>query len=101
MRSIKVTSVWGIPIKLHVSLLVVLPIFAWLLGSGQQIELYAGLIEGLTGAPLDIAALTGGSTPWVIGTAAAIGLFVSVALHERGHAWAAMRYDLEVESITL
>jgi len=101
MRSLKIASVWGIPIKLHVSLLVVLPIFAWLLGSGQQIELYAGLIEGLTGAPLDLDALTDGSTSWVIGTAAAVGLFVSVALHELGHAWAAMRYDLEVESITL
>ena len=101
MRSFKITSVWGIPIKIHISLLVVLPIFAWLLGSGQQIELYAGLIEGLTGAPLDVAALTAGSTPWVIGTAAAVGLFASVAVHELGHAWAAMRYDLEVESITL
>jgi len=101
MRSFTVTSVWGIPIKIHISLLVVLPIFAWLLGSGQQIELYAGLIEALTGASLDVATLTAGSTPWVIGFAAAIGLFVSVALHELGHAWAAMRYGLDVESITL
>ncbi|MBO4247394.1 site-2 protease family protein [Halomicrobium sp. IBSBa] len=102
MRSFKVAQVWGIPIKIHISLLVVLPLFAWLLGSGQQIELYAGLIEGLTGAPLDTDALTvDGAIPWIIGSAAAVGLFVSVALHELGHAWAALRYDLEVESITL
>ena len=101
MRSVKITSVWSIPIKIHISLLVVLPIFAWLLGSGQQIALYTRLIEGLTGVSLDVAALTAGSTPWVIGTAAAVGLFASVAVHELGHAWAAMRYDLEVESITL
>ncbi|NLV08681.1 CBS domain-containing protein [Halomicrobium mukohataei] len=102
MRSFKVAQVWGIPIKIHISLLVVLPLFAWLLGSGQQIELYAGLIEGVTGAPLDTDALTvDGAIPWIIGSAAAVGLFVSVALHELGHAWAALRYDLEVESITL
>ena len=102
MRSLKVAQVWGIPIKIHISLLVVLPLFAWLLGSGQQIELYAGLIEGLTGTPLDTEALTAdGALPWIIGSAAAVGLFVSVALHELGHAWAALRYDLEVESITL
>ncbi|ACV46540.1 MULTISPECIES: site-2 protease family protein [Halomicrobium] len=102
MRSFKVAQVWGIPIKIHISLLVVLPLFAWLLGSGQQIELYAGLIEGLTGAPLDTDALTvDGAIPWIIGSAAAVGLFASVALHELGHAWAALRYDLEVESITL
>jgi Zn-dependent protease len=102
MRSLKVAQVWGIPIKIHISLLVVLPLFAWLLGSGQQVELYAGLIEGLTGTPLDTEALTlDGALPWIIGSAAAVGLFVSVALHELGHAWAALRYDFEVESITL
>ncbi|WP_018256515.1 site-2 protease family protein [Halomicrobium katesii] len=102
MRSFKVAQVWGIPIKIHISLLVVLPLFAWLLDSGQQIELYAGLIEGLTGVPLDTDALTADDAiPWIIGSAAAVGLFVSVALHELGHAWAALRYDLEVESITL
>ncbi len=101
MRSYQIGRIWGIPIRIHVSLLVVLPIFAWLLGSGQQITLYAGLIEGFTGAPLDVDALQRGQTPWLIGSAAAFGLFFSVAVHELGHAWAAMRYDLEVESITL
>ncbi|WP_225333081.1 site-2 protease family protein [Halomicrobium urmianum] len=101
MRSYQIGRIWGIPIRIHVSLLVVLPIFAWLLGSGQQITLYAGLIEGFTGAPLDVDALQRGQTPWLIGSLAALGLFFSVAVHELGHAWAAMRYDLEVESITL
>ncbi|WP_226022134.1 site-2 protease family protein [Halomicrobium salinisoli] len=101
MRSYQIGRIWGIPIRIHVSLLVVLPIFAWLLGSGQQITLYAGLIEGFTGAPLDVDALQRGQTPWLIGSLAAFGLFFSVAVHELGHAWAAMRYDLEVESITL
>jgi Zn-dependent protease/CBS domain-containing protein len=101
MRSYTVTRIWDIPIRINTSLLVFLPILAWLIGSGQQIELYAGFIETVTGAGFDLGVLRAGSTPWVIGVAAAIGLFVSVTLHELGHSWAALRYGIEIESITL
>jgi Zn-dependent protease len=101
MRSYTVTSVWGIPIRINVSLIVFLPILAYLIGSGGQIELYAGVIESLTGRGFDLEALRAGRMPWVIGITAATGLFVSVTLHELGHSWVALRYDLEIESITL
>jgi|AntDeeMetagen192_2_1112575.scaffolds.fasta_scaffold06550_1 Zn-dependent protease/CBS domain-containing protein len=101
MREYDVARVWGIPIRVHISLLVILPILAYLIGSGEQIGLYAGLIESLTGTSLDVAVLRQGNTPWLIGSVASIALFVSVLLHELGHAWMAMRYDLDVESITL
>ena len=101
MRGYNVARIWGIPIRVHVSLLVILPVLAYLIGSGGQIDVYAGIIEGLTGRPLDLSTLRAGATPWLIGSVAAIGLFVSVALHELGHSWMAIRYGLEVESITL
>ena len=101
MRSYTVTEIWEIPIRINTSLLIFLPILAWLIGSGQQIELYAGLIEGFTGAGFDLARLQTGVTPWVIGITAAVGLFVSVTLHELGHSWVALRYGIEIESITL
>ncbi|AZH24509.1 site-2 protease family protein [Haloplanus aerogenes] len=101
MRSYTITNIWGIPIRVNTSLLIFLPILAWLIGSGQQIELYAGLIGGLTGTGFDLATLRAGSTPWLIGLLAAVGLFVSVTIHELGHSWVAMRYGLEIESITL
>jgi len=101
VRNFHITTIWGIPIKVNISLLVFLPVLAWLIGSGTQIETYAGIVGALAGTELDLAVLRAGATPWVIGTLAAVGLFVSVTLHELGHAWAAMRYDLEVESITL
>ncbi|MFB6304416.1 MAG: site-2 protease family protein [Haloferacaceae archaeon] len=101
MRKFTIARIWGIPIRISVSLLVFLPVLTWLIGSGGQIELYAGYIEGLSGVGFDLAALRTGSTPWVIGFLAAIGLFVSVTLHELGHSWAALRYGLEIESITL
>ncbi|GAB6860528.1 site-2 protease family protein [Haloplanus litoreus] len=101
MRSYTVANIWGIPIRINTSLLIFLPILAWLIGSGQQIELYAGVIERFTGIGFDIARLRAGSTPWLIGVVAAVGLFVSVTVHELGHSWVAMRYGLEIESITL
>lgn len=101
MRSYTITSVWGIPVRVNTSLLIFLPILAWLIGAGGQIELYAGLIEALTGVGFDLSILRAGATPWVIGIAAAIGLFVGVTLHELGHSWVALRYGLEIESITL
>jgi Zn-dependent protease len=101
VRSYTITEVWDIPIRVNTSLLIFLPILAWLIGSGQQIELYAGLIGTLTGTGFDLVALRAGATPWLIGVVAAVGLFVSVTLHELGHSWAALRYGIEIESITL
>ena len=101
MRSYTITNIWGIPIRVNTSLLIFLPILAWLIGSGQQIELYAGLIGNLTGTGFDLAVLRAGSMPWLVGLLAAVGLFVSVTIHELGHSWVAMRYGLEIESITL
>ncbi|MFB6096290.1 MAG: site-2 protease family protein [Haloferacaceae archaeon] len=99
MQNYTIGTVWGIPIRINVSLLVFLPVLAWLIGSGAQIEAYAGLVTALAGRPVDPAALAG--SRWAIGIAAAVGLFVSVALHELGHAWTAMRYEIRVQSITL
>jgi Zn-dependent protease len=101
VRNYDLVSVANIPIRINVSLLVVLPVLAWLIGSGEQIDLYVGIINAFPVAALDPAVLRAGTTPWLIGIAAAVGLFVSVTIHELGHAWAARRYGIEVESITL
>ena len=101
MRSFTVGEIWDIPIRINTSLLVFLPILAWLIGSGGQIAVYAGFIERLTGVGFDLAQLRAGSMPWVIGITAAVGLFVSVTIHELGHSWVALRYGLTIESITL
>lgn len=101
MRNYTITSVWGIPIRINISLVVFLPILAWIIGSGTQIETYASLVAAFAPTTVDVAVLTAGTTPWLIGTAAAVGLFGSVALHELGHAWAAQRYDIGTKTITL
>ncbi|MFQ3283519.1 MAG: Zn-dependent protease/CBS domain-containing protein [Natronomonas sp.] len=98
-RGFRVGSVAGIPIKLDVTFLLILPVLAYLIGSGMADAVTA--LNAVLGAGLDAEALTAGATPWAIGFASATGLFVCVLLHELGHAAVARRYGYETESITL
>jgi len=100
MRSFRIGSAFGIPIKLDVTFLLILPVFAYLIGT--QVDIW---IETLNAAPfdarLDTAALTAGNMQWYLGIAAAVGLFVGVVLHELGHSVVAMRFGFPIDSITL
>ncbi|KAB1192630.1 CBS domain-containing protein [Haloferax sp. MBLA0076] len=99
MRGIRVGSAFGIPIRLDLTFLLILPLFAWLIGS--DVGNLSLLINDLFGTSIDGAALSDGSLQWILGSAAAIGLFAGVLLHEFGHSLVAMRYGYEIESITL
>ncbi|WP_254544622.1 site-2 protease family protein [Halomarina pelagica] len=91
----------GIPIEIHVSLLVILPFLAWQLASPQYIATWTGIINAISPLSITTDTLLSGSTPWIIGIAGALSLFVGVAIHELGHSWVALRYDLTIRSITL
>ncbi len=99
MASVRIGSVFGIPIKLGTSFLLVVPLIAYLIGT--QIGMTATLLGDLLGGEIDPAALTTGVLPWVLGLAAALGLFVGVFLHELGHSLVARRYGVHIEAITL
>jgi Zn-dependent protease/CBS domain-containing protein len=99
MRGIRIGSAFGIPIKLDLTFLIVLPLFAWLIGS--DVGNLATVLNDLFGSAMPVDALTAGSTRWVLGAAAATGLFLCVLLHEFGHSLTAMRYGYRIESITL
>jgi Zn-dependent protease/CBS domain-containing protein len=99
MRSFRIGSLFGIPIKLDLTFLIVLPIFAYLIGS--EVGRTADLLNELWNAGLVTAVLTEGLTPWILGVAAALGLFVGVVLHELGHSLTAMHYGFSIDSITL
>lgn len=88
----------GIPVRLDTSFLLVLPLFAWLIGS--QIPAYAALLRR-AGFAVDPGPLLEGPTPWLLGLAAALGLFASVVIHELGHSVVARLYGVEVKEITL
>jgi len=99
MASIRVGTLFGIPIRLGASFLLVLPLLA--VGIGMQVGQVADLLNGLFGRGVDPAALAGPAQPWALGLTAALGLFGSVFLHELGHAAVARRYGVGIEGITL
>ena len=99
MRGIRIGSAFGIPIRLDLTFLLVLPLFAWLIGN--DVASLTGVVNDLFGSAIDVAPLTAGSMQWVLGSAAAIGLFACVLFHEFGHSLVAMRYGYKIESITL
>jgi Zn-dependent protease/CBS domain-containing protein len=85
----------SIPIKIHWTLILFLPVLAFILSS--QLECVRELpLVGLDPTPL----LTPEGRIYA-GIVVAIGLFVSVLLHELGHAVVAMAEGVEVQQITL
>ena len=99
MRGLRLGRLFGIPVQLNWTFLLILPVFAWIIGS--DIVRLTELVNSVLGSAIAGDTLTGGVMPWLLGTAAAGGLFVGVLLHEFGHSLIAMRYDVEIDSITL
>lgn len=97
--SFKIGSIFGIPILLHWTFLVIIPLFAWIIGS--QIILTADLLSGLFLVPIDTSYLTPGWNPYLLGGFVAIGLFSGVLVHEIAHCLVAQRMGVPINSITL
>ena len=84
--SFRLGTIWGIPIGLHWSLLLVFGLLTWSLAGSYFPAEYPGLTPGLR---LGLAAFTG------------VLFFASILLHELGHAWVALREGIPVKGITL
>ena len=101
MRSFDIGRITGIPIRLNITLVVFLPLLAWLISREGQLGFYTGVVNQISPQAIDTATVQSGSMPEVVGAATAIGLFVGVLLHELGHSWTARRYGVSISSITL
>ncbi len=82
----KIATVMGIPIKIHVSWLIVFGLITWSLASFYFPHV----------AP-DLPAYS----YWTKGIIAAILLFASVVFHELAHSYVALRHNMSIKSITL
>ena len=98
-KSFRVGSVLGIPLRLDITFLLILPVFAYIIGA--QVELLLDLLEPVIPVEITADELVDGHLQWALGLAGALGLFLCVGLHELGHSVAAMRYAYHIESITL
>lgn len=83
---VQIARVFGIPIYLHFSWVVIFALIVWTLATGYFPAQYPDLPA---------------SSYWAKGLVASLLFFVSILLHELGHALVARRFGLRTQSITL
>jgi CBS domain-containing protein len=79
-------TVWGVPVGVHFSWLVVFGLVTWSLAAGYFPGEYAGW------AP---------AAYWTVGAVTSLLFFGSILVHELGHSWVARRNGIPIRSITL
>lgn len=84
--SFQIGRIIGIPIKLHIMFLLILPVFVWNFA--------------INPSPFGFSDQ---DTPlrYVLSLAMAVSLFVCVILHELGHSYIAKKHGTKIQSITL
>ena len=82
----KIITIWGIPIRVHFSWLIVFGLITWSLSTYYF--------------PKEAPALPAASY-WIKGAIGALLLFVSVTFHELSHSFVSRRYRITILSITL
>jgi Zn-dependent protease len=81
-----VFKVGGIPIRVHLSWLLVFGLVTWSLAGGYFPSEYPGWTM---------------PAYWLIGAVTALAFFASILIHELGHSWIARRNGIPIRSITL
>ncbi len=97
--SLRIGRLFGIPILIHFTFILIIPIFAWIIGS--QIGSTTELLGSIYSVPIDTTFITTGFMPYILGTVVALGLFAGVLIHELAHSLVARRNGIKINSITL
>ena len=97
--SVRIGRLFRIPILIHYTFLIVIPLFAWIIGS--EIKDTAGLIGKLFAVTIDTSVITSGYMPWILGVVVALGLFAGVLIHELAHSIVALHKGIAINNITL
>lgn len=85
-KSIPLFTLRGFQVKIHLTWLIIFALLTWTLAVGY----FPSAFENQAA-----------STYWAMGIAGALGLFVSIILHEFGHSVVARRFGLPIKGITL
>jgi len=91
--SLRIGRIFGIPIFIHITFLVILPLFVWVFseGTGSMLGITLGFGD------LDVSPMV----RYAFGTAAAAIFFATILTHELAHSYLAMKYGVRIRSITL
>ncbi|MCJ7606536.1 MAG: site-2 protease family protein [Thermoplasmata archaeon] len=91
--SIRIGRIFGIPIRIHISFLIILPVFVWAFSMSS---------ETILGLELGFGALeSSDETRYLLATAAVLIFFATIVAHELAHSYVAMRHGVKIRSITL
>mgnify|MGYP000966336262 CR=1 FL=1 len=97
--SFKIGRLFGIPVLIHFTFLLIIPLFAWVIGS--DIEFTVEMVRNVFHVSIDDRYILSGFNPYFLGATVAIGLFIGVFIHELAHSLIALRSGIRIDSITL
>lgn len=97
--SFRIGRLFGIPIMIHFTFLLIIPIFAWLIGT--DIMYTVTMVSDLFHIQINDQIITQGYIPYLLGFVIACGLFLGVFIHELAHSLIARRAGITINSITL
>ncbi|NPV75492.1 MAG: site-2 protease family protein [Anaerolineae bacterium] len=83
---IKLGNIWGIPVRMHLSWMIIILLMTWSLAVGYFPDEYPAFKSPIN---------------WVLGFITSMFFAGSVLLHEMGHAYVALRNQVPVKGITL
>ena len=84
--TLRIARIFGVPVYVHFSWVIILGLITWTLATGYFPAHYPDLPA---------------SSYWAKGLVASLLFFVSILLHEMGHAVVALRHGIGIRSITL
>jgi Zn-dependent protease len=97
--SFKLGRLFGIPVLIHFTFLLIIPLFAWVIGS--DIGFTVNMVRNIFHVSIDDQLILSGYVPYILGGTVAIGLFIGVFIHELAHSLVALRSGIEISNITL
>ncbi len=93
--SIRIGRIFGIPIYLHLTFLIILPLFIYVFSAPPNQVTILGIVLSFKDLDTSLA------VKYAFGTAAAIIFFATILFHEIAHSYLAMKYGVKIKGITL
>ncbi|WP_435155693.1 site-2 protease family protein [Haladaptatus sp. DFWS20] len=101
MRGVRFGSVWGVPVRIDISLLLALPVAGWWIQRGVSVRVWIDVLTAISPHTLTYSEIGSGTTPWLIGATVFFGFAASLFVHELTRVWMARRHGVGVRYILL